>query len=159
MRASCAKNPYWPEKIMTVKRPAGGEYAAADWLPEHEGKKEGRGMSESLIDPEAWAMLKSMGEPAFLIELIDVYLSDSPELIEQIRAGLASGDCESVRRAAHSLKSNSASFGATRLASASRDMEMIAKSGTLDGADEKLATIEAEYAQLVPQLRELKNDC
>ncbi len=116
-------------------------------------------MSETLIDPEAWEMMKSMTEPAFLVELIDTYLTDSPELIEQMRAGLAAGDIEGVRRAAHSLKSNSASFGATRLAGVARELEMIAKSGTLEGTGPKLAAIEVEYAQLLPVLVELKNEC
>jgi HPt (histidine-containing phosphotransfer) domain-containing protein len=115
-------------------------------------------MSENLIDPEAWEMMKSMADRDFMIELIDTYLSDSPSLIGQMRTGLAGGNIEVVRRAAHSLKSNSASFGANRLANASRDLEMLAKGGTLDGAAPKLALIEAEYALLVPQLLERKNE-
>jgi HPt (histidine-containing phosphotransfer) domain-containing protein len=115
-------------------------------------------MTDTLIDPKAWETMKSMTEPEFLVELIDVYLNDSPQLIEQIRFGLAAGEVESVRRAAHSLKSNSASFGANRLANATRELEMIAKGSTLDGAEPKLATIEAEYAQLAPLLMKLKNE-
>lgn len=116
-------------------------------------------MPETQLDPEAWAMMKSMTEPAFLAELIDVYLADAPELIEQIRGGLAVDDIETVRRAAHSLKSNSASFGANQLAGAARQLEMLTREGTLDGASSRLSEIEAEYAQLVPVLMELKNEC
>jgi HPt (histidine-containing phosphotransfer) domain-containing protein len=115
-------------------------------------------MTEKLIDPEAWETMKSMADAAFLAELIDVYRSDSPQLIAQMRIGLAAGDIESVRRAAHSLKSNSASFGANQLANAARELEMIAKAGTLDGAGSKLATIEAEYQQLLPALEALLNE-
>jgi HPt (histidine-containing phosphotransfer) domain-containing protein len=116
-------------------------------------------MTENLIDQEAWEMMKSMTEPAFLVELIDVYLNDAPELIEQMRTGIAAGDIAGVRRAAHSLKSNSASFGANRLAAVSRELEMIAKEGTLDGTGPILAAIEGEYAALVPLLVGLKNGC
>ena len=115
-------------------------------------------MTETLIDPEAWETLKSMTDSAFLVELIDTYLNDAPALLEQMRTGLAGGDIEAVRRAAHSLKSNSASFGATRLADASRELEMIARSGTLDGAAPQLAAIEAAYAQLSPVLEKMKNE-
>jgi len=130
-------------------------------LKQAEGKKqeEKAQMSGTLIDKEAWESMKSMTGPAFMVELIDVFLKDSPELIEQMRSGLAAGDIESVRRAAHSLKSNSASFGADRLAGVARDLEMIAKSGTLDGAESKLSAVEAEYAQLLPLLEELKHEC
>lgn len=116
-------------------------------------------MTEKLINAEAWEMMKSMTDPAFLATLIDVFLTDSPELIQQMRSGLATGDIELVRRAAHSLKSNSASFGADRLANVARELEMIAKGGTLVAAEPKLAAVEIEYTQLLPELMELKNEC
>jgi len=116
-------------------------------------------MTDNLIDREAWETMKSMTEPAFLVELIDVYLMDSPQLIEQMRIGLATGEVETVRRAAHSLKSNSASFGAMRVADVSRELEMLAKSGTLDGGTSKLAAVEAAYAQFLPVLEKMKNEC
>ena len=114
-------------------------------------------MVESLINPEEWEMFKSMADSATLIELLDAYLSDSPQLIEQMRSGLAAGNVELVRRAAHTLKSNSASFGGSRLANVSRELEMIAKGGTLEGAATRLAEVEAEYAGLSALLEEAKN--
>jgi HPt (histidine-containing phosphotransfer) domain-containing protein len=116
-------------------------------------------MAEPLIDKEAWERMKSMTGSAFLVELIDVFLKDSPELIKQMHSGLAAGDVESVRRAAHSLKSNSASFGADRLATVSRELEMMAKSGSLDGAESKLSEVDEEYGKLWPLLEELKHEC
>jgi HPt (histidine-containing phosphotransfer) domain-containing protein len=115
-------------------------------------------MVEHVIDPEEWEIFKSMADPATLVELLNAYLGDSPQLIDQMRTGLATGDIELVRRAAHTLKSNSASFGGSRLAYASRELEMIAKSGTLEGADPKLVEIEAEYAKLSALLVESKNE-
>jgi HPt (histidine-containing phosphotransfer) domain-containing protein len=114
--------------------------------------------TETLIDPEAWETMKSMADPAFLVELIDTYLVDSPAQIEQMRRGLESGDVEGVRRAAHSLKSNSASFGAKRLAEASRDLEMLAKSGSLEGAGPKVEAVHLEFNRLQPELEKLKNE-
>jgi len=116
-------------------------------------------MTENLIDREAWETMKAMTGPEFLASLIDVFLSDSPELIQQMHSGLKAGDVELVRRAAHSLKSNSASFGADRLAGAARDLEMAAKNGSLEGGESKLAVIESEYTQLIPVIMELKNEC
>ena len=113
-------------------------------------------MPDSLIDPESWEMMKSQTGPEFLAELIDMYLSDSPDLIEQMRRGLAAGDCDTVRRSAHTLKSNSASLGALRLAGAARVLEMTAKGGTLEGAEPQLAQVESEYAQVAPLLTEMK---
>jgi HPt (histidine-containing phosphotransfer) domain-containing protein len=114
-------------------------------------------MSESLIDAEAWEVMKSMTEPAFLTELIDVFLNDSPDLIQQMRAGIAAGEIDGVRRAAHSLKSNAASFGAIHLADAARELEMTVKGGSLDGAESKLQVVETEFSRLIPVLTEMKN--
>jgi HPt (histidine-containing phosphotransfer) domain-containing protein len=114
-------------------------------------------MVEPLIDPQEWENFKSIADPAIMVELLDAFLSDSPQLIDQMHAGLSTGNIEIVRRAAHSLKSNSASFGGKRLANASRELEMIAKGGTLDGAGSKLAEVELEYASLSAFLVEAKN--
>jgi histidine phosphotransfer protein HptB len=126
-------------------------------------------MSEGLIDKQAFETLKSMTDPGFIVELIDVFLSDTPDQIELIRVGIATGNAEQVRRAAHSLKSNSASFGANRLAGMSREIEMVAKAsmdtqapqGTqgLQNANTLLVALVNEYEKLVPTLQELKNEC
>ncbi len=114
-------------------------------------------MPDSLIDPESWEMMKSQTDPEFLAELIDMYLADSPDLIAQMRRGLAEGNCELVRRAAHTLKSNSASLGALRLTGAARALEMTAKTGSLEGAAPQLALVEDEYALVSPLLAEMKS--
>ena len=111
-------------------------------------------MTETLIDPEAWETLQSMTDPDFLIQLIDVYLSDSSDLIQQMHSGIEHGDVDGVRRAAHSLKSNSASLGANQVAEAARNLEMLAKGGTLEGAHLHLEAIEAAYARLLPELEQ-----
>lgn len=116
-------------------------------------------MTQNLIDPQAWETMKSMADPAFLIELIDTYQSDSQVLFEQMHEGLGKGNIELVQRSAHSLKSNSLSFGAIRLADASRELELLAKSGSLAGAAEKLLAIEAAYAEFFPELERMKNEC
>ena len=115
-------------------------------------------MTDNLIDPEAWETFKSMMDASFLAEMIDTYLSDAPMLIEQMRSGVASGDAEMVRRAAHSLKSNSANLGALRLAGVTRELEIIAKSGSLDGAESKFEQVAMEYSALAPVLETLKNE-
>jgi HPt (histidine-containing phosphotransfer) domain-containing protein len=62
-------------------------------------------------------------DPAFLAELIDTYVADAPNLLTAMRDALATGDSLALRRAAHTLKSNSATFGARRLADLCRRLE------------------------------------
>ncbi|MFL5800595.1 MAG: Hpt domain-containing protein [Roseiflexaceae bacterium] len=54
----------------------------------------------------------------------------------------------SLRIAAHTLKSNSELFGAPTLAGLCRDLEQRAKEGALEGAEEMVAQIEAEFARV-----------
>jgi CheY-like chemotaxis protein/HPt (histidine-containing phosphotransfer) domain-containing protein len=88
------------------------------------------------------------GDPAFVNELIDTYLSDAPALFDQMRGALSSGDAETFRRAAHSLKSNSASLGALTLSALAKELEMMGKANTLDGAPGKIAAADVEFGRV-----------
>jgi CheY-like chemotaxis protein/HPt (histidine-containing phosphotransfer) domain-containing protein len=111
----------------------------------------GEKVSESsVIDPAAYEELVAStgGDPDFIRELIDTYLSDAPELFAQMRGALTSGDAETFRRAAHSLKSNSASLGALVLSAQAKELEFMGKAGTLEGAAAKIAAADVEYARV-----------
>jgi len=66
------------------------------------------------IDPSALTRVLDMagGDRSFVVEIIDEYLADSSALVASLRETTG----EQLRRAAHSLKSTSASVGAVRLA-------------------------------------------
>ena len=87
------------------------------------------------------------GDREFLGEMLDTFFEDSPRQLEAMKASLTAGDIETVRRAAHSLKSNSASFGALALSGQCRELEMLAKTGSLEGGAELLARISTGYEE------------
>ena len=64
-----------------------------------------------------------------------------------MRQAVADTDADSLRRAAHSVKSNSATFGATALSEMCRELEYRARDGELAGADERIVQAEAEFAR------------
>jgi HPt (histidine-containing phosphotransfer) domain-containing protein len=102
-------------------------------------------------DPIDYAVLAGVldsvgGDREFLAELIETYLDDSPRLLEAMHMALETGNAEDFRRAAHSLKSNSASLGAMPLSRLARGLEEMGKAGMLEGAAANLAQAEAEYA-------------
>ena len=102
-------------------------------------------------------LLETTGrDPAFLAVLIDTYLDDSVGLLAAIRRAITDADAAAVRRAAHSLKSNSASFGARTLVSMCQELEQLARVGILEGATGRLADIEAAYAEVERELRTLR---
>ncbi len=87
------------------------------------------------------------GDMEFFGEMLDTFFEDSPRQLGVARAGLAAGDAEAVRRAAHSLKSNCANFGALALSGQCRELEILAKAGSLEGGTDLLARIAAGYQQ------------
>jgi CheY-like chemotaxis protein len=66
--------------------------------------------------------------------LIELFLEQSPPLIEAIRAAAAAGKPEDVRKLAHKLKGNCLSLGVVWMADASNEIEQAASQGTADAA-------------------------
>ncbi len=98
------------------------------------------------------------GDASFLAELIDTYLADSTGLVAELHRALAAGDTDAFRRAAHTLKSSSASLGAASLSARWKELEMIARGGTLDGAAERLAGAEPAYEKVRAALEQVKQE-
>jgi HPt (histidine-containing phosphotransfer) domain-containing protein len=112
-------------------------------------------MPEPPIDPAAFAeLLENVGgDRAFLGELVETYLADRPGLFDELRAAVAAHDAAAARRAAHTLKSTSASFGANDLAGRCRQIEQAAAAGDLAGLEEQVTAAQAAYAEVVAALR------
>jgi CheY-like chemotaxis protein len=90
----------------------------------------------------------AVGDPTFVRELISTFLKDAPGLVGELRSSFEQGDLEELRRAAHTLKSNARTFGATGLAALSEELELSAQPGTLADAVELVTRIEKEYARV-----------
>ena len=95
------------------------------------------------------------GDPKGLQALIRSFLDESPRLVAGMRAALDEGDCELLRRGAHTLKSSARDFGASQLSALCQVLEAAAKKGSLEGAAELLAQIEAEYPAVSQALHQL----
>jgi len=98
------------------------------------------------------------GDNDFLLEMIDTFLEDAPDLLEQMRRGVEQAMPAELRIAAHSLKSNSADFGAERLRDLCKKGELMGREGALDGADDVVAQAVSEYAKLEEVLKEMRGE-
>jgi PAS domain S-box-containing protein len=88
--------------------------------------------------------------------LIDTFLRHLPEQLAAMRSAIDQGDVAEVRRGAHTLKSNAASFGASALADRCRELEALAKAGALEGAVDRLSGIEAELGRVTGSLEAIR---
>lgn len=119
-----------------------------------------QGQAKSVLDPAALKNLRDMvgGDDAFLADLIGTFLGDAPKLLADMRQAVEGEDAAGLRLAAHSLKSNSADFGATVLSNLCQELESLGKAGTLEGVGEKVTQAEAEYEQAEAALKTLRRD-
>ena len=104
-----------------------------------------------MIDRAVFAELQAATGHAFIIELVQTFSEEAPTLLRELRQARQAGDAERFRRAAHSLKSNSSTFGATRLAELARTLEL----GGMPTGSAALDTLDAEYARTVAALTSL----
>ncbi len=110
--------------------------------------------SPEVLDLEELERLRqATGHDAvFLAELLTMFQADSAGLLQDMRQAVEQKAADRLRRAAHSLKANSASLGATALAALCREVESLAKIGQVDAAAAKLDRLTAEYEKAVAAL-------
>jgi PAS domain S-box-containing protein len=114
----------------------------------------GRALDQSVIHRLA-ASLGSGGR-ASVDGLIATFLLHLPDQLAALRSAVERNDAQEVRRGAHTLKSNAASFGALPLADLCRELETLAKAGTLEGAPDHVSRIEAELERVTGELERLR---
>jgi PAS domain S-box-containing protein len=109
------------------------------------------------IDRPTFDRLTATMGGQFVAELIDTFGEDARELIATLRRALAVTDLDAFRRAAHSLKSNAETLGATSLAALARELEALARAGSLDGAADRVERLVGEYEGVARALGELRH--
>jgi signal transduction histidine kinase/HPt (histidine-containing phosphotransfer) domain-containing protein len=100
-----------------------------------------------------------------LRELVEMYFNQTNKQFVQLRDAIAGGRADEVRRVAHSCAGASATLGMTRLVPRLREMEKLAASGTLTGAEQicehaagELASVR-EFLRTQPELAEVVARC
>jgi PAS domain S-box-containing protein len=129
------------------RRPDAAERSA----PAADGAPAAAALDRSVVD----RLVATMGGP-FVAELIDTFIEDGRDLLATLRRAETEKDLDAFRRAAHSLKSTSESFGATALTTLARELEAMARAGSVQGAGERLGPLVAQYEAVTRELGELR---
>jgi HPt (histidine-containing phosphotransfer) domain-containing protein len=114
-------------------------------------------MSEPAIDVATYDALKETTGAEFAVELVDTFLEEAPRMLETLRQSLARDDADAFRRAAHSLKSNSNTFGALALGRMARELELSGADAVKLAGTAPLTSLEREYARVVDALKSLRD--
>ena len=107
-------------------------------------------MAETTIDGAVFAELQVAAGAEFVVELVETFAEEGPGMLAELSRARERGEAERFRRAAHSLKSNALTFGASRLADDARSLEF----GGIPPDAAPLAALEAAFTDALAALRE-----
>lgn len=112
-------------------------------------------MSNSPIDMAVFAELKEATGDEFAAELVQTFLEEAVQMLADLKQAAVDADADGYRRAAHSIKSNANTFGATALAELAKKIELgpLPGAGNLAAAD--AAALDAEFERAAVALRGL----
>lgn len=119
------------------------------------GARSGAG-AEGLFDQDA-ALARVEGDAELLLEILEVFLDDSPRLLIRIREALRRKDLKTVEQAAHTLKGSVGNFCAPAAYEAALRLELIGREGKLDRSEEAWIELERAIQQLRPALTALRD--
>ncbi|MEA3277347.1 MAG: response regulator [Pseudomonadota bacterium] len=138
------------------------EATLGKWLRQTEKETENDVMSErtnskstlkaAAIDAAVVNELREIMEDAFG-ELVLTYLRDSPARFLRMRDAIKGGDPDSLREAAHSLKSSSANLGALNLSELAKRLEYMGRERNLQGAVSTFKQAVEEYGRVKTELQ------
>ena len=121
-------------------------------------------LTQQNISPEKEESLKSkleflnedLGEET-VIELSEVYIESTGEILKKLDAAHASGNFMDIRNLVHSLRGNSGTFGFELLVTTCKELEVSISENRLDGADNLINTVITEVKENVYLLRKMLN--
>lgn len=107
---------------------------------------------QPIIDQSIFSALKEIMEEDFPA-LIDSYIEDAPKLMADIQSSSKDANLEVLIRAAHTLKSSSNNFGATRLATIAADIEKEGQDNKLNEASALIPSLQSTLDETIRALR------
>ena len=97
-------------------------------------------------------MARAGDDAELLAQIVEIYVAETPPLIEHLAAALDAGDPEKVFRTAHTIKGSSANLSAGDATAAAKAVELAARAGDLTGARAGMPALERALAELLAAL-------
>ena len=127
-------------------------FDAIEKLTKASGNPDGTEDLSPAIDKEA--LLKAFDDDwNFLKEVVDVFLSDYPRLLDDLRRAHKERDSDTLMRAAHSLKGMMKNFQAEPAAEVAFELEKKGKEENFDGVPDTIETLAGQVAEVDKILR------
>lgn len=104
-----------------------------------------------MLDDAALARLRELdpdGSTGLVMRVLHTYAASLERLIDELRHARRGGQCDVVRRVAHTLKSSSASVGATAFAALCAQVEAATRQPQPGAVEPLLDALETESARV-----------
>lgn len=92
------------------------------------------------------------GDPQLLRDVLDVFLSEVPPLMNSLRQAIDANDYATARKTAHSIKGTAKIFGDSVLVDDLQQIEQGAKNETLDEARSLIAELNEKFDELLVEI-------
>jgi HPt (histidine-containing phosphotransfer) domain-containing protein len=97
------------------------------------------------------------GDVELARQLAEIFLDESPGMVNRLRTAVAEGSADAVQRAAHALKGSLSNFIDSGPTATAFELETMGRNGRLDEASRTLARLDDEIAGLVTALKEFQS--
>jgi two-component system sensor histidine kinase/response regulator len=104
--------------------------------------------AEPAVFARQTALDRFNGEEQLLEEVVELFVSDAPNRLADVRTSLEQGDPKRLQNAAHSLKGSAGYVGAERVAAQAMKLEELGRRGDLSAALEAFGQLEREIEEL-----------
>ena len=124
--------------------------------PENPGDPSPPHRREAPIDEvvlEGLCHLHREGRPDIAKTVVMLFLESTPAVLEDLEQGAARNEADLLRRASHILWSSAAAVGAVVLSARCKDLEAMARSGSVPGAAVRIRAIVSLYGEAEGALR------
>lgn len=93
------------------------------------------------------------GDEELARQLVTLFLTECPRMMDQVRESVEQGSADVVRRAAHAFKGSVSNFSTSGPMVTALELEHLGREGRVSETPAVLARLELEVASLVEQLR------
>ena len=101
--------------------------------------------------------LDEVGGASLFEELVELFIQDAAQQVRSLEQALGDGDARAIERSAHTLKSSSASLGATRMSELCFELERLGRAGRLDGAQGLVGDVAEAFHRACRALESLRS--
>ncbi|MGE3154667.1 MAG: response regulator [Nitrospiraceae bacterium] len=124
--------------------------------PSHVKEEGGVAQDVAAIDQKVWKdilALQRPGRPDVLVSMLSMFLTDSDQIVEQVRTAVQNNEADRLFSLAHGFKSRCGVLGAIKLAAFSKDLEQCGRTKQLLEATAIFSRFEREYQAVKSSFR------